>query len=824
MTVAFDPAWARSSFIPIVDNTYDLGAVGLQFRNLYLGTGIISSGSIKVSPSSSETWLFQSTGIRTNVAAFAFVTNTADGADTHSLTLCGGGAYGGTRGSSIILNGNENAGTGSIELLGGSNSNGNIDLRLTDTSAAIRARINSTNLWYIFGTGTILPAANAAYNIGSSSFRVNQFFTYDADVQNGIVLSSSAGFIRTATSDGTDTSELILTGGGAVVSTGNFSRGAQINLAGNEHATRPGEGYFEANSIIRIRVNTGGTVQLQGDNIIFRNNAGTNKWGVVSGDMVYYAASSIIKATTSDASDNSSLFIAGGGDASTGRGSYIGLYGNENGSSGRLDLVSGNVSGSYILINASLAASSIRHQIAGSAIHRTVSDGILFEQTTNSIGTNTSDASDTASLFLCGGGTYSTTRGAIIELYGNENGVPGALKLTSGNVANSYIQFSTSIANAPIISKVNATEIHRTTATAIQFALANALICTNTVDGSDNSILTLSGGGDAGSARGAFVAMYGNENASPGYLVLSAGNVGGGTINFNTSALTRWVLDANGAFKGNIAGSNIISTNTSDAADSSYLSIAGGGAVGNARGGYIQVRGNEAANGGIIYIEAGNVSTGNIEFYTQTVRRFYIDYSGILYSDATNGAGIILARTGVNLAPILSGASTLDADVTALSSTHYGLAIVQSATVSPSTVFIANGADSNGSQMMFFKTRATAPGTDANTIVASGDQISTFLFGGADGAAYKYAAQITAGIDGTPGTNDMPGYLLFRVTADGSASPSDALKIGNDRVLTINNCVAAPSGTPTTSGYLYVESGALKYKGSSGTVTTVANA
>jgi hypothetical protein len=34
----------------------------------------------------------------------------------------------------------------------------------------------------------------------------------------------------------------------------------------------------------------------------------------------------------------------------------------------------------------------------------------------------------------------------------------------------------------------------------------------------------------------------------------------------------------------------------------------------------------------------------------------------------------------------------------------------------------------------------------------------------------------------------------------------------------------APTGTPSSSGILFVESGALKYKGSSGTVTTIANA
>lgn len=41
-------------------------------------------------------------------------------------------------------------------------------------------------------------------------------------------------------------------------------------------------------------------------------------------------------------------------------------------------------------------------------------------------------------------------------------------------------------------------------------------------------------------------------------------------------------------------------------------------------------------------------------------------------------------------------------------------------------------------------------------------------------------------------------------------------------VIGIGNRTAAPSGTPSGGGVLYVESGALKYKGSSGTVTTIA--
>jgi hypothetical protein len=39
--------------------------------------------------------------------------------------------------------------------------------------------------------------------------------------------------------------------------------------------------------------------------------------------------------------------------------------------------------------------------------------------------------------------------------------------------------------------------------------------------------------------------------------------------------------------------------------------------------------------------------------------------------------------------------------------------------------------------------------------------------------------------------------------------------------ITLNN-TSTPSTTPTSSGFLFGEGGALKYKGSSGTVTTIA--
>jgi hypothetical protein len=63
--------------------------------------------------------------------------------------------------------------------------------------------------------------------------------------------------------------------------------------------------------------------------------------------------------------------------------------------------------------------------------------------------------------------------------------------------------------------------------------------------------------------------------------------------------------------------------------------------------------------------------------------------------------------------------------------------------------------------------------------------------------------------------NPSGGNILVGTTTNGGT--------GADRVIAIANG-NAPSSSPAGMGQLYVESGALKYRGSSGTVTTIANA
>ena len=84
------------------------------------------------------------------------------------------------------------------------------------------------------------------------------------------------------------------------------------------------------------------------------------------------------------------------------------------------------------------------------------------------------------------------------------------------------------------------------------------------------------------------------------------------------------------------------------------------------------------------------------------------------------------------------------------------------------------------------KSRGTSNGS--TTILQSGDEIGTLTWAGADGNDLdNQACCITGVVDGTPGSNDMPGRLEFRTTADGSASATTRMKISKEGYVTKPN-------------------------------------
>jgi hypothetical protein len=68
----------------------------------------------------------------------------------------------------------------------------------------------------------------------------------------------------------------------------------------------------------------------------------------------------------------------------------------------------------------------------------------------------------------------------------------------------------------------------------------------------------------------------------------------------------------------------------------------------------------------------------------------------------------------------------------------------------------------------------------SHTVVQNNDWLGRIFFRGSDGSAFLRGAEIACQVDGTPGTDDMPGRLVFFTTAAGASSPTERLRISSD--------------------------------------------
>jgi len=111
---------------------------------------------------------------------------------------------------------------------------------------------------------------------------------------------------------------------------------------------------------------------------------------------------------------------------------------------------------------------------------------------------------------------------------------------------------------------------------------------------------------------------------------------------------------------------------------------------------------------------------------------------------------------------------------------------------------------SAAAQMAFAKAKSGTVNT--HSVVASGDVLGEVHFAGSDGAAFQPAALIKAEVDGTPGSSDMPGRLVFSTTADGAATTTERLRISQNGAVKVTNelrvagDVGGESATNTLTG------------------------
>ena len=178
--------------------------------------------------------------------------------------------------------------------------------------------------------------------------------------------------------------------------------------------------------------------------------------------------------------------------------------------------------------------------------------------------------------------------------------------------------------------------------------------------------------------------------------------------------------------------------------------------------------------------------------------RFQNNAGSTTQASIGNLAGVLAFETGTTeRARIDSSGRLLVGTSSARSNIYMG-----GASDTPKFQFEASGNDYSGQLSLIQYTssgtaptytlgisKSNTPGT--NAVVASGDTLGTINFVGNDGTNFRTAAQIQCGVDGTPGAHDMPGRLVFSVTRDGQASPTEAMRISNGGSVTLES----PTGT-----------------------------
>ena len=152
---------------------------------------------------------------------------------------------------------------------------------------------------------------------------------------------------------------------------------------------------------------------------------------------------------------------------------------------------------------------------------------------------------------------------------------------------------------------------------------------------------------------------------------------------------------------------------------------------------------------------------GTFAISTQNAERLRITSSGDLFVAGTGG---------MNTTQLPNG-STINVNGT---SSNDGLSVIRY-----STGYGAYG-------LNIGRSKSDTIGT--NAAVTNGNDLGHISFYGADGTDFNMAAQITAQVDGNPSDGtDMPGRLVFKTSSDGSASPTERLRITSDGALLIGD-------------------------------------
>ena len=88
----------------------------------------------------------------------------------------------------------------------------------------------------------------------------------------------------------------------------------------------------------------------------------------------------------------------------------------------------------------------------------------------------------------------------------------------------------------------------------------------------------------------------------------------------------------------------------------------------------------------------------------------------------------------------------------------------------------------------------------AESIVQDGDVLFNLVALGHDGVDYALSSRIRFEVDGTPGSGDMPGRIVFSTTPDGSETLAEAMRISQDKAITMGGTLAVTGAVTVGTG------------------------
>jgi hypothetical protein len=135
------------------------------------------------------------------------------------------------------------------------------------------------------------------------------------------------------------------------------------------------------------------------------------------------------------------------------------------------------------------------------------------------------------------------------------------------------------------------------------------------------------------------------------------------------------------------------------------------------------------------------------------------------------------AALAINASSTIAGFQTHGVDAATGS---WGVFCNQNSTVAPTVALV--------------KSRGATVGS--TTIVQSGDSLGNLTFRGYDGTNPIPGATISAAVDGTPGSSDMPGRLTISTTADGASAVTERVRVDSRGFVSITGSFG--TGAPVT--------------------------